>query len=337
MSVSSTDMKLAVAGFVASSLFACGGAPARDSPPGGCPPAGAIAFAQWNPRTITGSPEWQGQPKDAVWLVRLGFRPGDAVDAPAPGAMQGYEVAKLGLGPLPDQVWLLRAGVATCAARVTGYVAERVDETGVPQLRISAVLSGCATSSADDDAWQPAWVSLAGVEPIGCSVVAPAPAGERTGTSDGEDRFTIAPLTDATALPAAWTLAGPTEACPGCERLWSISTTPSEPAVSVVTVSDVVPGDGDACSLEHRDAYGFYVTVAGAAPTRLPLEVDFLDLAGVLVDSLGTRVVLAVGPDTWVAHDLLGDGTLGNGRTVQYYQAHPESGMWHAMTPYCGP
>lgn len=313
-------------------VFACGHPVVTAPSPAGCPSATQVALAQWNPRVI-GSPAYAGGPRDAGWLVRLGFRGGDDPLGPRPGPVPGYEIAKLGLGPLPDTVWLLRPALAPCPARVTGYLAERVDD-GPVSVRISAVLAGCAPPGADER-WPTAWISFAPTAPTGCALETPVRVGERRGVDPGDGTFTIPPRTDGSDLPAVWELAAPTEPCPDCETLWAIDTVAAEPAISAVTVTDLGPG-ADACAREAHARFGVYATPKDGAPIAIPLD-GALDLVGALVDPRGARVVLAAGVDRWAAHDLAADGVAGDHRTVQYYLAPEEDGPWQSLAPYCGP
>lgn|GEM_PF-3373115 len=317
-------------------LLGCGAAARIDAAPRGCPDATAVALAQWSPRTVAGSPPHRGTPKDAAWLVRLGFREVGADDAPDPGPVPGYQLAKLGLGPLPTDVWFLRPGLAPCPAKVTGYVAERVED-GVPIIRLSAVLAGCA-APADDEPWTAGWISFEGVEPVGCRLELPARIGARVGVAAADGTFAIPPLTVETTLPEVWDLAVPVADCAGCETLWSVDAVAvADPAISAVTITDVVPGIAAACELDARTSYGWFATPsAGAAPVRLDLPEAY-DLAGALVDPRGTRAVLAIGVDRWAAYDLGADGALGAGRAVTYTTVSEEDLLWHSLAPYCGP
>lgn len=313
-------------------LAACGPTVHQAPAPEGCPPADLVALTSWNPRA-TAAPPYQGTPREAAWLVRLGFRSEDAVDAPRPGPLPAYEVAKLGLGPLPEKVWLLRPALAPCPAKVTGYVVERIDDGADVSLRISAMLTGCP-APADGDEWPRAWISFAAGEPTGCEVHLPAPVGARTG-AETSDTFTVPAATPESALPEVWAAFAP-DACEGCETLWSESAIAGEPAVSVVTITQIAPGHTGACDVEHTDSYGIYATPTGGTPAKLALADD-VDLDATLADKRGTRVILTSGVDTWAAHDLSTDGTLGTGRVVRHFIAHPEDNLWHSLAPYCGP
>ena len=298
-------------------IVGCGVPVVTTPTPSGCPSAAAVALAQWNPRTVVGSPPYRGTPKDAAWLVRLGYRDDGADDAPDPGAVPGYELAKLGLGPLPDQVWLLRPGLAPCPSRVTGYVAERIDD-GPVSIRISAVLAGCA-APLDDERWPTAWISFAGAPPIGCRVEVPA-----------------ARTTSAEVLPDAWEPGAPTEPCDDCTRSWALDAIDGEPAIDAVTVTDLAPA-ATACDAVHHDTYTIYAEPKDAPPVALALPTAAVDLAGALIDPSGLRAVLAIGVDTWAAYDVGADGALGAGRTVQHFIAHEEDGRWHSLAESCGP
>lgn len=316
-------------------MAGCGGLRTQ-STSGGCPGAMAIDLAQWAaPRP----PDDSGKTAPA-WLVRLGHRvPGP--DAPEPGPLPAYVVAKLGLGPLPPTVWLLRAGERACRGQIAGYVAELVDD-GPRSIMISAVLTGCPGAA---ESYARGWVSLDEHEPLGCEVRLPEAVGERVGETS-EAGFTVAPETDASRLPDAWQDATPEGACDApCETLWSIATVPGEPALHAVLVSEVVP-NADACMVDDRSAFGLYATTPDGAQHLLRgptvdasgwAPLTYTTLAGALHDGAGNRVVLAVGLDDWSAYDLAADGSLGAGRTVQFFVAHEEDSLHLSLAPDCGP
>jgi hypothetical protein len=321
-------MKLAAAASLV--LIACG-APARTQPAGerGCPPAASVALASWHVDRLHGGATYPGSPKVSTWLVELGYRAGDADDAPDPGPIERYEIAKLGLGPLPDDVWLLRPGLAPCAARITGYVAERLDTPA--WMRISAVLAGCPGPIEDDD-WQLAWVSFDGAEPAGCRVLEPIDRGERLGVRGPAFDFTIPPLTAETTLPDRWdaVLDPP---CDGCQTLWRLDATDGDPAIAELTVSDVEP-IVDACAIVHHDHHGFYAVPEKGAPVAIPLGPD-LQLVGALADARGVHVVLAAGIDSWAVYDVDADGVTGFGRTVQVAPPDDDNPLWSQLVPGC--
>lgn len=335
-------MKLTIAVLVGSaSLLACGGPSNRGTPPGGCPPAEAVAFAQWSPGGAHA-----GAPAEDAWLVRLGYRdvPGehgdDEVPAPptepvlAPGPLPGYDVAKLGLGPLPPTVWLLRAGLPPCAAQVTGHVVERFEDGPISHA-ISAVLAGCPGPT--DDSYAVGWISFAGGEPKDCRVELPAEVSRRTGVESEDGKYTIDPSGES-VVPAPWQVAMPQEPCDNCAQLWSIETVAGDPAISAVIVTDVVlpiDPEGGACNLETHTHFGIYATPKDGAPVPIPLED--VSLYGALVDTRGARVVLGAGVDHWAVADVAADGTPGASRTVQFFLKHEEDSLWHSMAPYCGP
>jgi hypothetical protein len=321
----------AAAAALACLAFACKGAATPAPPAAGCPPASGVALAQWS-----GGNAYQGTPEEPAWLVRLGFRPGDYEheDAlhPAPGPVPSYEISKLGLGPLPDQVWLFRPGAAPCPAKVASYVSERVDD-GPISARISAVLTGCPAPAADET-YPQAWISFAGGEPTGCELRVPVRTGQRTGVFDDDNTYSVAPLTAETELPAAWQSVAPDTDCgDGCAVLWAVDTVDSDPSISSVTITHLTLGP-DACALEFTDRHGIYATAKDAAPTPLPLSPE-LALDGVLVDTRGPRVVLASGIDRWEVLDL--DGATAPARSVQFFLRNEEDILWHSMAPYCGP
>ena len=317
-------------------VVGCGGPGLRLPAPGGCPAAAHLGFAQWAaPRP----PDDKGTP-DAAWLVRLGHRV-PAPGVPEAGPLHAYEVKRLGLGPLPPVVWLMRPGAAPCRGAIGGYVAELVDD-GPRSIMISAILTGCPGSG---ETVARGWVALGGDEPTGCEVRLPEPAGARLG-QESEAGFTVAPATEATRLPEALqqlTLAG---ACAApCELLWSRETIAGDPALHAVVITRVVPG-ADACNLEVSNEHGLYATGPdGALRLLRGPEADdggwaplgYTTLAGALHDATGNRVVLAVGLDDWSAYDVDSDGRLGDGRTVQYFVAHEEDNLHLSLAPYCGP
>lgn len=305
-------------------IAGCGGVTPTAPAARGCPPATAVAMARWDEPGA-----WPGSARTAGYRVPLGFRWDGDPTAPAPGPLPGYEVAKLGLGPLPPTLWLLRPGLAPCPAQVTGYLTERVD-VGPISLAVVATLAGCAPA---DDLTAPAWVSLVATEPVGCRLETPAPVGARTAdTTDGG--FVVAPATE--DVPAPWAGLDPDELCAGaCERLWSVAAIASEPALAAVTISDV-GAEGEVCAREAHTRFGIFATPVGQPPVEIATSA-VVDLVGALVDDVGARVVLTHGVDTWEAIDVGPDGATGGRRLVQYEVAHEEDGLRHSLGPDCGP
>lgn len=315
-------------------LAGCGGVAHTQSTQGGCPSAAQVGFAQWaRPQPAKGD-----RAVDAAWLIRLGERaagPG----APEPGPLQGYEVAKLGLGPLPPTVWLLRAGAPACAGTIAGYVAERVED-GPPSIMISAVLTGCPAGA---EPYARGWISLASAEPVGCEVRLPEADGARRADDPG-GVVTVAAETEATRLPDRWLPFAPAGACAApCTTLWSVETIAGTPALHALQIADVEPGPA-ACARAEDRAAGLYATATDGS--LHPLRGAAVDasgwaplaettLAGALHDGGGNRVVLAVGLDDWSAYDVSADGALGDGRTVQYFVARTGDRLPDALAPTC--
>ena len=282
-------------------LAACGG-PASTSPGAtGCPPATAVALARWHDADRVG--------ETGDYRVPLGYRAAETPDTPVPGPVPSFVMSRLGLGPLPPSVWLLRPGVAPCAAQIAGYVAERrIDRDGGDGVELAAVLSGCAAP--DDDAAL-AWVSLVGAEPTGCRLVAPARVDARVASFDG-DAFA---LPEPAPLPEAWAaLVTPAECDAPCERLWSIDELAGAPLLTEVVVTEL-ESNLDVCAVAPVDRGGVFATVAGGAPIAIPLPLG-IALDGALVDDSGTRVVLGRSASQWVAVDLFADGQPGARREV---------------------
>ncbi|MEZ4402081.1 MAG: hypothetical protein R3B06_18790 [Kofleriaceae bacterium] len=303
---------------------ACAGGTARAPADLGCPSASGVALAMWDVPDGGGAGSYQ---------VRLGFRGVDDPTAPPPGPLAAYQVATLGLGPLPGAVWLLRPALPPCLARVAGYRVDLVD-VGPRSLMVSAELADCPPPPAVAERAL-AWVTLDGRAPAECRLEVPVEVGARraTPTADG---FAIAPLTEATALPAAWAAVAPTEPCADCERLWAVASTATAPVVSDVIITDVAPGP-DACAVEVHDRAGLFATPIGKPPVALATPSGPTVLVGALVDRGGTRVVLAAAADRWEAIDLTADGATGAARSVQFYVASEEDGVIRSLGPACGP
>lgn len=331
------------------SLAGCGGPTTQATPRGGCPSAETVALATWNPGGD--EPQYQGSPVEPAWLVRLGYREpaggrwGDDEGAPASstepvleaGPVQGYDIAKLGLGPLPGEVWLLRPELPACLGKIAGYVAV-LYEDGPRSLGISAVLTGCPGPT--DDNFELGWISFAGGDPTGCSLVLPEKGTERAGAEADEGVFSIE-RAEVNRIPSPWESTVPDEPCANCEQLWSVSAVSAEtgPVVAQVIVTDVVPPADDtpasACELETHTRAGIYAVGESGPPVHLGLED--VGLHGALVDTRGVRVALGTGIDRWAAVDVLPDARPGASRTVQYFIAHEEDSLWLSMAPYCGP
>ena len=260
-------------------VAACGGPAVPMQPPTACPPALAVAPAQLD---------------DDGYRIELAWRGIASPDTPAPGDVPGYVIARLGLGPLPASLWLMRPDRPACPARIAGYRAEPLDDGVV----LTARLDGCAGA----DAAATAWASLVGTDPTACQVLAPTQQ-----TSDGAPPDAEAPADDA-PLPTPWDARLPPP-CDGCTRRWALATIAGTPALGALTALDTDPGaDADATCTRA-------IIAAGAAPGPLT-ETRGVALVGALADAAGTRVALFVGPTRWEVVDVDAEGRAGARRTV---------------------
>ena len=280
---------------IAAVIAACGGPAVPVQPPTACPPALAVA-----PATLD----------DDGYRVDLAWRSAATPDTPAPGDVPGYVIARLGLGPLPASLWLLRADQPACQARIAGYRADPLDDGVV----LSARLDGCDGA----DAAATAWASLVGTDPTACRVLTPTRQ-----TSEGEPMAVDAPppaeppparpaepAADAADLPAAWDARLPPP-CDGCTRRWTLDTIAGTPTLGAVSVVETVPEAADAAEATCARV----MIAAGTAPRPLS-ETRGVALVGALADATGTRVALLAGPGRWEVVDVDAEGRAGARRTV---------------------
>ena len=309
---------LITSSLVAFAAAACG-APISSSPGAtGCPSATAVALAVWHEGARVG--------QTGSYHVPIGYRAAETPDTPAPGAVPTFVMARLGLGPLPPTVWLLRPGVAPCSTQIAGYVAERrVDRDGAIGVELAAVLDDAC--GAPEDAAAPAWVSLVGAEPAGCRLVAPTRLDARVASFDGE----AFALPEPAPLPEAWAAVAPEVCDAPCERLWSIDEIAGAPALHEVVVTEL-ESNLDACAVVPVDRGGVFATAADGAPIAIPTPLG-IGLDGALVDDRGTRVVLGRSASQWLAIDLGPDGQPGPRREVTITSGADQLARSHA--PAC--
>jgi hypothetical protein len=269
----------------------------------------------------------RGSPHVPTWLVALGARDAAAVDAPAPGPMPSYEIAKLGLGPLPDSVALMQVGKPNCVGKVTGYLAIATDDP--PGRTIAATVEGCPAPTADDSGL--AWIAIAGAPPLGCELRTPTRRSEHVGSGDGDDFRVDEP---SATLDDAWRALA-SAPCDDCDRLWTVDTIDTTPAISSVTITDLAPGSR-ACDRAHGDTSGVYTRDTADLVHAIPPATPSV-LVGALSDPRGLRVALFAGAGTWEAIDIAGDGTPAAHRSVTYLVARDEQAWWPSLAPHCEP
>ncbi|MBL8625217.1 MAG: hypothetical protein JNK64_28160 [Myxococcales bacterium] len=273
---------------------ACGGPAVPMQPPTACPPALAVAPALLD---------------DDGYRVELAWRSAATPDTPAPGDVPGYVIARLGLGPLPASLWLMRPDQPACQARIAGYRAEPLDDGVV----LTARLDGCDGA----DAAATAWASLVGTDPTACRVLVPTQQTSDGAPPDAEAPADRAPADDAPAddapaddvpLPTPWDARLPPP-CDGCTRRWTLATIAGTPALGAVTALDT---DLDA----EADATCTRAIIAAGAEPRPLTETRGVALVGALADAAGTRVALFAGPTRWEVVDVDAEGRAGARRTV---------------------
>jgi|JI10StandDraft_1071094.scaffolds.fasta_scaffold04899_16 hypothetical protein len=305
-------------------VAACGGPAVPMQPPAACPPALAVAPAILD---------------EDGYRVDLAWRGAAAPDTPPAGDVPGYVIARLGLGPLPAALWLLRVDQPACQARIAGYRATPLDDGVV----LSARLDGCA----GDEAAAVAWASLVGTDPTACRVVTPvqtrggdAPGADDPAAADppAVDPAAEAPLAPprddvAAALPEAWDARLPAP-CDGCARRWTLDAIAGTPALGAVVAIDTVPAElADPADPDPAAAPTSCARAVIAAGTRAAPLSDTRDVAlvGALADAAGTRVALLRGPARWEVIDVDAEGRPGARRTVDVGPPPPD------LTPPCAP
>lgn len=267
---------------------ACGGPAVPMQPPTACPPALAVAPARLD---------------DDGYRIELAWRGAAAPDTPTAGPVPGYVIARLGLGPLPASLWLLRPGLPACQARIAGYRADPLDDGVV----LTARLDGCDGG----DAAPIAWASLVGTDPSACQVLTPTRETNASAPPD-EAPPDEAPPDEALpdeAPPAPWDARLP-QTCDGCTRRWTLDAIAGTPALAAVSAIDTDP------AAEPADATCARATFAAGAEPRPLTETRGVALVGALADATGTRVVLLAGPARWEVIDVDAEGRTGARRTV---------------------
>lgn len=302
-----------------------------------CPAASQVRFARWaTPDDLVLGAGPSGIPTTGAWLVPLGFRRVEA-GAPPPGPLEAERLGELGLEAVPETLHVLRAGAAACPTRVAGYVADLIED-GVPNVRISAITSGCAPA---DPRAERGWVAL--VDPLACVLSLPVERGAlRLVESDDGGTTLPAELVPVPAPYAAALRPLPCEA--PCGTLWRLWVAEGAWNVAELWIDAITPGPPDEpCNWVDIDGYSaLYVVLDDGVARELPFpDVDGfrppMTLAGTLGDESGTRVVLLDDHSRWGAYELDETGAFGVGRTVDEYLPTEEDGLFRSNAPNCGP
>lgn len=300
-----------------------------------CPHASAVRYASWAVPSATDLPYLApGLPTTGFWSIPIGYRIVDD-GAPEAGPMTPEALATFGLEAVPSDLFVLRAGAAPCRARVSGYVAELIED-GLANVRVSAISTDCQASEARAIGW------VTPGDPSGCEVVTPTRLGIVELVYD--DAGTRMPPIVA-PVPAPYAAVIPPATCtPPCQTLWRIDVADGPTDVAEIWIDRITPGDpAEPCGwTEIESTPGLYAVGQDGVAHAMPYPDDdgyerAMTLAGVLRDGSGTRVVLFTTHAAWGAFELTPESRLGEGRLVQTFVPNEEDGEYRSLAPYCGP
>lgn len=268
-----------------------------------------------------------GKPGRTGWVLPLADQRVDSVSGqPEYKPIDAAAATAAGVPPPPASLWILTPGQQPCQAKVGQYYASAFDIAGAWNISYGVELEGCGPPP-DGKAGE-ALALNSQISPGQCRVESPRPIATRMGEMTADKKW-LRPDKE-TAIPPALASVIPQRACqaPGCEKLWDFVEVKVDNISTAwfggVNWLDV--GDAAAPCTWHAESFsGIFIPGEDGKALKVEDGQDHpLELAAVLADGQGPKVLVASGFGEYTTYDL-GGGKAVVGRHLTWLVDPPSA------------